>query len=42
MCAAEKARLLIKTHLGLCQMGERNSRPGAWAKRRREEVVVYL
>lgn len=41
MCTAEKARLLIKTHLGLCQMGERDSGPGAWAKRR-EEVAVYL
>lgn len=42
MCTVEKAGLLIKTHLGLCQMGERDSGPGAWAKRRREEVAVYL
>lgn len=34
MCAVEKAGLLIKTHLGLCQMGERDLGPGAWAKRR--------
>lgn len=42
MRAAEKAKLLIKTNLGSCQVGERDSGPGASVVGKNEVVVGYL
>lgn len=42
LCAAEKAKLLIKANLGSCQAGEGDLGPGASAVGRNEVVVDYL